>query len=281
MTSAPKPLSDARGAVLLEFLIAFFPIFVLFLGTLQLSLLMAARIIVRHAAVTGARAAVVILDDDPQHYDGAPRGELQSGTPAHGDWERRVGGLLGKALPPSPPAVDDGARMADIRRAVHLRLATLVPEPMMLPTLATGGGLTVQEGLGGAPVGRLGLALLGYLPLTTAVTFPTSPGADKLVLDRIDAQDTLTVRVTHAFACTIPWASQIICKRLFRHKLNQPLASKRRTSSPERRAERELQLAPGASRQWQLSALPVALIQAEATMPAHPAPYRYRSEKKR
>jgi hypothetical protein len=61
---------DARGAVYVEFLIAFLPIFVLFLSLTQLVLIELANLVAKHAAVTAARAAMVVLPDDPGQYGG-------------------------------------------------------------------------------------------------------------------------------------------------------------------------------------------------------------------
>jgi len=51
-----------------EFLIAFLPVFTFFLCLLQLGLLFAVRLVVEHAATNGARAAAVIIGDDPHTY---------------------------------------------------------------------------------------------------------------------------------------------------------------------------------------------------------------------
>lgn len=59
-----------RGAVYVEFLIAFLPLFSFFLCLVQLAMLQTANLIVKHAAVVATRAAVVILPDDPQKYGG-------------------------------------------------------------------------------------------------------------------------------------------------------------------------------------------------------------------
>lgn len=59
---------ETRGAVYVEFLIAFLPVFVFFLCMIQLSLLFAAKLMVEHAAVTGARAAAVVFGDEPSVY---------------------------------------------------------------------------------------------------------------------------------------------------------------------------------------------------------------------
>jgi Flp pilus assembly protein TadG len=61
---------DSRGAVFVEFLIAFLPVYVFFLCVVQLGLLFVVRLIVEHAAVNGARALAVVAGDDPKTYGG-------------------------------------------------------------------------------------------------------------------------------------------------------------------------------------------------------------------
>ena len=52
---------DTRGAAYVEFLIAFLPIFVLFLCIWQFARIFTVRVLCAHAAVTGARAAAVVV----------------------------------------------------------------------------------------------------------------------------------------------------------------------------------------------------------------------------
>jgi hypothetical protein len=61
-------LRETRGAIYVEFLIAFLPVFTFFLCMLQLSLLFSARLIVEHAAMQGVRAAAVVFGDEPSTY---------------------------------------------------------------------------------------------------------------------------------------------------------------------------------------------------------------------
>jgi hypothetical protein len=63
------------GAVYVEFLIAFLPLLVLFECLLQLAALEVARLATQHAATCGARAAAVVLPDDPGQYSGVPVGQ--------------------------------------------------------------------------------------------------------------------------------------------------------------------------------------------------------------
>jgi hypothetical protein len=72
-----KPLvRDARGAIYVEFLIAFMPILTMFLGIVQIADLHQARLIVSHAAMVGARAAVVVIPDDGQFYENSQPGTV-------------------------------------------------------------------------------------------------------------------------------------------------------------------------------------------------------------
>jgi Flp pilus assembly protein TadG len=69
-----KLLRDRRGAVYVEFLVAFLPLFVFFECLVQLSGMLTAKLVVQHAAVTATRAAVVVLHDDPEEYGDEPMG---------------------------------------------------------------------------------------------------------------------------------------------------------------------------------------------------------------
>lgn len=73
----PRLSADRRGIVYVEFVIVFFPVFLMFLAIVQLSFFYAAKLTVQHAAYMGARSAIVVLDDDPKHYEGAPRNCLE------------------------------------------------------------------------------------------------------------------------------------------------------------------------------------------------------------
>jgi len=78
MTAEPTPAlpqacalgiaRDRRGAVYVEFLIVFLPLFVFFMSLVQLAFVVTANLVTKHAAVTAARAAIVVLPDDPSYY---------------------------------------------------------------------------------------------------------------------------------------------------------------------------------------------------------------------
>jgi Flp pilus assembly protein TadG len=58
---------DTRGAVYVEFLVAFLPFLVFFLCLWQVSILYYAKLIVDHAAFAAARAAAVVVAECPQN----------------------------------------------------------------------------------------------------------------------------------------------------------------------------------------------------------------------
>lgn len=60
------------GAVYVEFLIVFLPLFVLFMSLVQLAFVSVANLVTKHAAVTACRAAIVVLPDDPAFYGNVP-----------------------------------------------------------------------------------------------------------------------------------------------------------------------------------------------------------------
>ena len=60
--------TDVRGAVFVEFLIAFMPVYVFFMCVVQIGLLFSVRLVTEHAAVNGARALAVVGGDDPKRY---------------------------------------------------------------------------------------------------------------------------------------------------------------------------------------------------------------------
>ena len=73
--AAPTPRAfrlfrERRGAVFVEFLIAFLPVYTFFLCLIQLGLLFSVRIVTEHAAFNAARAAAVVIGDDPKRYRG-------------------------------------------------------------------------------------------------------------------------------------------------------------------------------------------------------------------
>jgi hypothetical protein len=70
--SSNKLFRETRGAVYVEFLATFLPLTCVFLGIAQSAGMYAAKLVTAHAAVAGARAAAVVLPDDPKYYGSKP-----------------------------------------------------------------------------------------------------------------------------------------------------------------------------------------------------------------
>jgi hypothetical protein len=270
-----RVITDQAGAVMLEFLLAFPPLFVLFLGLCQLVLLAVADLVVRHAAIAGVRAAAVVLDDDPRHYDGAPRGwigEDSSTSPL----DQAVASQIA-ARGPAPPAHDVGShasRMAAIRMAVHAPLAAIAPATTLL--IEPGAG-AVARALGDG-ASRAVAGLTWFIPMATAIVFPVAAGHDELQEAEV-ASDPVVLRVTHLAPCAVPIARTLLCERLEWDARGRRLGI-RGADDAARRALRELQRAPLAAGQIALVAagIPVSVVVAEASLPVQAAPYAYASE---
>jgi len=72
-------VDDTGGAVFVEFLIAFLPVFTFFLCLVQLGLLFSVRELTEHAATTAARAAAVVIGDDPARYGNEEQDKIEPG----------------------------------------------------------------------------------------------------------------------------------------------------------------------------------------------------------
>ncbi|MCC6555558.1 MAG: hypothetical protein IT372_21565 [Polyangiaceae bacterium] len=62
------PARDRRGAVYVEFLAVFFPIFTMFLSLVQFSFLQTASVIMQQSAQKAVRVAAVVIHDNPALY---------------------------------------------------------------------------------------------------------------------------------------------------------------------------------------------------------------------
>jgi hypothetical protein len=206
-------LLEARaGAVYVEFLLAFFPVLVTFLGLVQLSLILSARLVVQHAASRAARAAVVVLDDDPERYGGAARGSLVDGA-AGTSTPATDSGALARLLHVAPArnvASTRGrgnARLSAIRWAAYTPLAALAP-PTSLVTRYF--GLDGSEPGNGA---RFVLGLLLYNRAAAIVTLRDAPGSRRL-LTNVPSGGDVTVHVTYLYRCAMPFADRVLCDSL-------------------------------------------------------------------
>ncbi len=210
---------DARGAVYVEFLVAFFPVFMLFLATTQLSLLTAAKLVVQHAATSAVRSAVVILSDDPGELGDAPRGNLTEGDPSSVTNAADLlvtfsvpgaGSGLGAASDDDANRITQrGARMVPIRASAYFPLFALSPDASVLEGHPAD---NVERSLS-SDLARRAAAAFAYARAATVVSVLDRPGSEQLP-ERIDRKAPVTVRVTYIMHCGVPLARRLVCNSL-------------------------------------------------------------------
>ncbi len=274
MTVSPR--ADQRGIVYIEMLMALVPVLVTFLGICQLALLYAGQLVVQHAATRAVRAAVVVLDDDPKHYDEAPRGNLLQGKAntesqidlPKGD-DRPNQARLSKDLTSSTrsSSQDKGARWGDIAKAAYHPLSVLAP-PLTFnqPTLKE----AVAQGAGW----RLLVGRLFYVQGATALSLHGSGNDEEQTEFSYD--ESVTARIHFLMPCNVPVASSLICtSRLSRLASRLGFGSDRSDELIEKTENVESKWA----REVILLAVPhLELLTAEATMPNQGARYYKESE---
>jgi Flp pilus assembly protein TadG len=88
---------DSRGAVLAEFCIVIVPLLTMFFSFVQLSRIAAARLMVKHSAIVGARAAAVMsngADNNPGERSGSNDAAVETAVKsALGPWWNKSGGV--------------------------------------------------------------------------------------------------------------------------------------------------------------------------------------------
>lgn len=280
---------DGRGLIYVEFLIAFPPLFLLFLCILQLALLYAANLGVQHSSFLAARAAIVIFPDDPVYYGGSEKNLLQ---PEEGCTEtvaqRVLDGLASVGVARErhqAPEADcwGGPRLQAVRTAASLSMVPFGPKlGSVLP-----GSFEVP---GGEITWLVGAALYGAA--ATAVTFPDAPGSQQLLGPGDSLGPRPTVRVTYLFHCGVPMARLLVCDRFVSLVTGRDWDIARRSSLRAMRAAADRLKASSSGMQelflgsghasW-LMALLVSdarfrVLRAETTLPLHDAGYGYRSE---
>lgn len=132
---------DTRGAVLAEFIIAIVPILTIFFNFVQLAHLATARLVVKHGAIIGARAAAVMTNEHNNTPDmkgkGKNEGEIKQGVIlAMGNW------VASGALTDVTVNIDDTSSEADPYNWVNVEVKTTYHCDLPLAFTACGGGRT-------------------------------------------------------------------------------------------------------------------------------------------
>ncbi|AKF11656.1 TadE/TadG family type IV pilus assembly protein [Sandaracinus amylolyticus] len=232
-----KLARDTRGAAYVEFLISFIPVFLMFLGMVQMGLMFVGGLAVQRAASAAARAAIVVLDDDPQYYGGEGRMQIGGGSgsgPSAGEGlidflgsSGVSGGDTGGMGGAGGSAADtgDSARLSAIHSAASIPLFAVAPPPSALVRPES-----VMAAIGnnrdplGMPPSRLLSGLVWNNTGALAVRLVDGPASrtdqrsfDAAPLHEDDAVPTpARVRVTYLFHCGVPLANRLMC--------NDPLA---------------------------------------------------------
>jgi Flp pilus assembly protein TadG len=249
----PALRRDARGAVYVEFLLVFLPVFLLFLAILELGFIYAGRLVVQHASTRAARAAVVVIDDDPAFYGGAPRGRVVTtgSTMTPSPVEIFLAGAgLGSAASDSA----GGPRFRDIRSAASIPLLAVAPSAAQLE-----GQESVRTAIGTGPQ-RAITGAQRYNGAALAVTFPTAPGAGSF-RTTFGRDEMITVRVTYLLHCGVPLVPALMCRSTGGLELD-----------PEEAAQMDLAYLAGLARPR------FQVLRAETTLRNQGAAYLYPSE---
>lgn len=189
---------DVRGTAYAETLIAFPIVMMIVLAVMQLSLLYVARLSVRHAASRAARAAIVVLPDRPDRYDGEPVNEVDFDAP--GSLARADLHFGGEA------SVGRGsARLRAIRSAAYLPLVPLAPSVALDAETQS----SVRTAYARGDAGFVARAI-EYGRAATAVTFPMAPESDDL-RETFEPYEPIVTRVTYLFHCGVPLVKRFLC----------------------------------------------------------------------
>jgi hypothetical protein len=215
---------DTRGAAYVEFLISFIPVFLMFLGMVQMGLMFVAGLAVQRAASTAARAAIVVLDDDPQHYGNEARMQIGGGSGGGGSAESGVVGFLGLGgdsggTSSFGSSSSSSARLSAIRSAASIPLFAVAPPPSALlqpsSVMAAIGNHRTATGM---PPSRAAAAILWNMGgLEVRLVDGPASGTDQTSftaapLHEDNAVPTpVRVRVTYLFHCGVPLANRLMC----------------------------------------------------------------------
>jgi hypothetical protein len=200
--------------------VAIIPVMIFFFGLLQLAMIFSAHLVVRHAAERAARSAVVVLDDDPEHYANTDRGLVTYHDPNGGNgsttlkYLQDLGDVFGIKMPTNEISgllnSDAGPRLSAIQQAAYMPLAVLAPSPDTLFKL-------FGMGSGGlSQVGNGGRFLMGFLLYDRAATMVTLRNPDGQVATSIPSDGLVTVRVTYLYFCAIPIVNYFMCDSMLK-----------------------------------------------------------------
>jgi hypothetical protein len=191
----------------------------MFLAVCQLALVAAAESVVRHAAYSAVRSAIVVLDDDPKHFGGAALSDPSSGV-AHASRLPNTADIMRKLQVFS--SIDDGlpeqfnylagqggTRMLPITTAAMLPLLPLAPNRNQVRADAD----NVASALVSTDEEQLKFSLQ-YARRYTVVTLHDSETSDVMANRPFSYNAPVTARVRYLFHCTVPLVRMLMCRTL-------------------------------------------------------------------
>ncbi len=128
---------NTKGAVMAEFVIAIVPVFMTFFSFVQLSKIATARLVVKHGAIAGARAAAVIsnANDNTPDAKGDGQGDINNAVKAAmGTWTSK-GSITGVSA-----QVQDQSSKADPYGWVTVTVTATYQCKVPMGFIACGGG---------------------------------------------------------------------------------------------------------------------------------------------
>ncbi len=193
--------NDCRGSIYVEFLVAFLPFILLVLCVIQTALMFSARATVQRSANAATRAAVVVLDDDPQYYAGSPRNSIVGGGTRGTDPVDQFLRWLDWGSS-APQASFGNARLQDIHAAASIPLLSVSPPiPRASVKKAIGRGLGAENAAAAADYNRTAVE----------VSFPHAPLSTSTGKTSWGLEEDVTVRVRYRFHCAVPVARLVMC----------------------------------------------------------------------
>jgi hypothetical protein len=242
-----------------EFILAFVPVFIFIMCVIQLMLMLAGSLVVRHAANRAARSAIVVLPDDPARYNNEPVNRIVA---TGGGTDPMVAFFQGAGLgAPQNGAAGRSARLTAIRAAASTPLLAISPALSRVMARER----NIFQALGGDGEDRY-LGAVQYNQRAMAVNFPLAPGSDifRANFDGLDNGE-LTARVTYLFHCAVPLAAALMC-----HALSDLAAG-----GDYAAGQREMNEADLSWNRLDGSSARFVFFRAEATLPYQGAAYRY------
>jgi hypothetical protein len=181
-------LKNRTGSVYIEFIIVIIPFLALFLGLTQLGLLMAADLLVKHAAAKAARAAIVIFPDDAQNtgYNGVPVNQIGSGDSGLSAYKH----------------AKSGGRYETVRTAAEYVLAPLSPP------IKSAAETTLHTALGKGAVSSI-TGFGTWTKQAVALSFPDGSGT---YASAFGPRGNITAEVTFLYKCSVPIGKNLVCK---------------------------------------------------------------------